>query len=92
QLRQEGVPNLVLSATIQSRFREPVESVARILQGCASNVDLALDTVSQQTERVAPYLTSRAALVPKIPAGIVVLASLPLICVLGESVSLLYFP
>ncbi|CAM9961155.1 unnamed protein product [Scytosiphon promiscuus] len=79
----QGVPNLVFSATIQSRFRQPVESVARILQGCASNVDLALDTVSQQTERVTPYLSSRAALVPKIPAGIVVLASLPLICVLG---------
>ncbi|CBN75389.1 conserved unknown protein [Ectocarpus siliculosus] len=83
QTADESVPNLVLSATLRSPFRPPVESVARLLQGCASTVDLALDTVSLQTERVAPYLTSQAALVPTIPAGIVVLASLPLLCVLG---------
>lgn len=38
----------------------------------------------EQTDRVAPFLSSRAALVPKVPAGVVVLASLPLVCVLGE--------
>eukprot|EP00903_Cladosiphon_okamuranus_P007634 g7403.t1 len=80
---QDDVPNLVFSASLQSSFRPPVESLARLLQGCATTVDLALDTVSQQTDRVAPFLSSRAALVPKVPAGIVVLASLPLVCVLG---------
>lgn len=40
---------------------------------------------SGQTERVAPYVTSRAALVPAIPLGLFVLASLPLVIVLGES-------
>lgn len=45
--RQENIPNLVLSATLRSPFRPPVESVARLLEGCASTVDLALDTVSQ---------------------------------------------
>eukprot|EP00752_Nemacystus_decipiens_P002968 g2757.t1 len=79
----DDVPSVVFSATLQSPFRPPVESVARLLQGCASTVDLALDTVSQQTDRVAPFLSSRAALVPKVPAAVVVLASLPLVCVLG---------
>lgn len=46
-------------------------------------------SIGSQTERVAPYLTSQAALVPKIPAGIVVLASLPLLCVLGQLLSVM---
>ena len=39
---------IVLNASLQSPFRPPVESVTRILNGYASTVDFALDTVSQQ--------------------------------------------
>lgn len=44
--------------------------------------------LSTQTKRVTPFFTSRAALVPAIPQRVFLLASLPLVCVLGESLAL----
>ncbi|CAM9191760.1 unnamed protein product [Ascophyllum nodosum] len=73
-------PSLVLSATLQSPLRPPLEFMARMLRGYGSTADSAVDTVSHQTKRVVPYVTSRPAL---ISMGLVTLASLPVAMVLG---------
>lgn len=82
----EHKARVIINTSLHSPFRPPVESVSRILSSYASTVDLALDTVSQQTQRVVPFFSRRAALVSAVPLGVVVAACLPLagvMCVAG---------
>ena len=45
---QMDKPSLVLSATLQSPLRPPLEFMARMLRGYGSTADSAVDTVSHQ--------------------------------------------